>query len=185
LELSIRTHEIIHTQMTTATQNMAKINDRSEPESPAVKKPKKFKIFLIILIVMLSIGGLAWFYMIRQAGDKEHDKEKVEVKASSPPVYLVMEPFTVNLKPEGQFLQATFTLQMENSEELTKVKTYMPQIRSRLLLMLSNKTVEELSTLDGKEKLGEEITKLVEEPYIEGSVHTKVTNVFFTSFVIQ
>ena len=171
--------------MTTATRNMAQVIDKIEPESPVVKNPKKLKLILIILIVMLSIGGLAWFYLIRPAGDKEHDKEKVEVKASSPPVYLVIEPFTVNLKPEGQFLQATFTLQMENPEELTKVKTYMPQIRSRLLLMLSNKTVEELSTLDGKEKLGAEITKLVEEPYIEGSAHTKVTNVFFTSFVIQ
>ena len=69
--------------------------------------------------------------------------------------------------------------------EATKVKMYMPQVRSRILFLLSNKTAEEISTVEGKKVLGEQIAALVAEPYQPGLGQTKISNVFFTSFVIQ
>jgi len=105
--------------------------------------------------------------------------------ATIAPIFFPMESFTVNLKPDGQFLQATFTLQIETEEEILKIKMFLPQIRSRLLLMLSNKTVEELSSIEGKKILGQEIEALMKEPFKEGLASAKVSNVLFTSFVIQ
>jgi len=98
-----------------------------------------------------------------------------------------MEPFTVNLQSEGgdQFLQITFTLQVGDAAQEEIIKAFMPQVRSRLLLLLSSKKASEISTVDGKKKLSEEIIAAVNQPFSPKGPPQNVVNVFFTSFVIQ
>ena len=159
-------------------------------EAPAIEntgKPRK-KLFLILTLLLLLLAGGAgatWLLMPHKPAAKDGAEHKSQSSPAGPPVFVVMEPFTVNLQPDGQFLQATFTLQMANAEESNAVKIYMPQVRSRLLLMLSNKNVAELSTVDGKTRLSTEIAGLIEQPFATGVKPVKVSNVFFTSFVIQ
>ncbi|MEI7538256.1 MAG: flagellar basal body-associated protein FliL [Comamonadaceae bacterium] len=149
------------------------------------KKSRK-KLVAMLALFLLAGGGLAtWLLLPLKTEGKESARNKTEVASSGPPVFIVMDPFTVNLQPEGQFLQATFTLQAANAEESESIKLYMPQVRSRLLLMLSNKNVAELSTVQGKTQLGTEIASLIENPFAVGLKPIKVSNVFFTSFVIQ
>ncbi len=168
-----------------ATADPKKISPDTDTAADQPKSSKKKKLMIIVLLLALIGGGLAWYFMVFNANKAGDSHEKVKTTVHTTPIFLQMDPYTVNLKPDGQFLQATFTLQIETEAEVLKIKMFMPQIRSRLLLMLSNKTVEELSSLEGKKILGEEIEALVEEPYETGLEHTKVSNVFFTSFVIQ
>jgi len=169
-----------------ATANPKKNSTDTDPlVDPSKSSKKKMLIIIIVLLLALIGGGLVWYFMFFNAPKEDSSHEKAKVVSHSAPIFLQMDSYTVNLKPDGQFLQATFTLQIETEAEALKIKMFMPQIRSRLLLMLSNKTVEELSSLEGKKKLGEEIEALVEEPFEKGLEHTKVSNVFFTSFVIQ
>jgi flagellar FliL protein len=155
-------------------------------EADDAKKSKK-KLFLILAVLLLlgAGGGAAWYFLLHKAEDPKGEAHKVEAPHAGPPVFVVMDPFTVNLQPDGQFLQATFTLQMLNPEESNNIKVYMPQVRSRLLLMLSNKSVTDLSSVEGKNSLATEIAALIEQPFAEGVKPVKVSNVFFTSFVIQ
>ena len=116
------------------------------------------------------------------------DGEKhAKAEAPKPPVFVVMEPFTVNLQNEGseQFLQTAFTLQVANNEEVELLKVYMPQVRSRLLLLLSSKHASEINTPEGKKKLGTEIVASINQPFSAGGKKQEVSDVFFTSFVIQ
>ncbi len=168
-----------------ATADPKKNSSDADPAADAPKSSKKKMLIIIVLLLALVGGGLVWYFMFFNAHKEDNSHDKAKVVAHTAPIFLQMDPYTVNLKPDGQFLQATFTLQIETEAEVLKIKMFMPQIRSRLLLMLSNKTVEELSSLEGKKILGEEIEALVEEPFEEGLEHTKVSNVFFTSFVIQ
>lgn len=157
-------------------------------QETAVKKKGSKKILWIALALLLALGGgggAVWYLKFSQTDKDTAAHDKAPAVSHATPIFLQMDPYTVNLKPDGQFLQATFTLQMETEEEAAKVRMYMPQIRSRMLLMLSNKTVEELSTVEGKKMLITQIVALVEEPYQVGFGHTKVANVFITSFVIQ
>ena len=157
-------------------------------EDPVVELPKRSKkklLMIVILFLALIVGGLVWYFKFFNAKKDGDAQEKAKIAADVAPIFFQMDPFTVNLKPDGQFLQATFTLQIETEEEIPKIKMFLPQIRSRLLLMLSNKTVEELSSLEGKKILGQEIEALIKEPFKEGLASTKVSNVLFTSFVIQ
>ena len=98
-----------------------------------------------------------------------------------------MEPFTVNLQSENgdQFLQVTLTLQVPDAVQEELLKSFMPQIRSRLLFLLSSKKAAEISSVEGKKKLSEEIITTVNQPFTPKGQPQTVSDVFFTSFVIQ
>jgi flagellar FliL protein len=58
-------------------------------------------------------------------------------------------------------------------------------VRSRLLLALSSKKASELVSVDGKKKLIQEIIASLNQPFTPNGKPQQVTDVFFTSFVIQ
>lgn len=175
-------------------------------ESPVASAPANntLKIVLITLLVILLSAGSAggvWYFLSGKSSNS-HDKEaEAEVKAEEPaeeaeqaesgdekaaePIFVSLEPFTVNLLPEGQFLQATFVLQIKDEKEAERVKVFMPQIRSRLLLMLSGKTAEALSSQQGKTDLIKEIKQLISQPFKAGQKPVTVEEVHVTAFIIQ
>lgn len=103
------------------------------------------------------------------------------------PAYLPVESFTVNLQPETgeQFLQVGMTLQLANSDHKNLINTKMNIVRSRVLLLLSEKKASELLSADGKKKLSHDIAVALNLPFYDGGKPQNVTDVLFTSFVIQ
>lgn len=157
-----------------------------EEEAPVVKKSKKKLVIVLLAVVLLAGGGAggAWFFMGNKApAGEQHAKPE----PAKPPVFLVMEPFTVNLQSDGtdQFLQAAFTLQVGTAEQVDQLKLYMPQVRSRLLLLLSSKKAADINTAEGKKKLNQEIIAAVKQPFSLGAKAQEISDVFITSFVIQ
>ena len=153
------------------------------------KSGKKKLIFIVLALVLgLAGGGFgAWHFLGAKQDKHAESKAAAAVDHSQPPVFIVMEPFTVNLQTDGieQFLQVSFTLQTFDQAQVELIKLYMPQVRSRLLLLLSSKKASDILTADGKKKLADEITAQVNEPFAKGMPKQTVSNVFFTSFVIQ
>lgn len=135
--------------------------------------------------VLLAIGGGggAWYFMSEsQEGAAPAKQEPIK-----PPVFVAMDPFTVNLQPEAveQYLQVQFTVQVADEKQVELLKLYMPLVRSRLLLLLSSKKPSELTTPDGKKKLQDEIVTAIKQPFTPQSQPLGINGVFFTSFVIQ
>ena len=158
----------------------------TDPEVDATGAPGSKKKWILILALLLALGaGLAAWFLLSPKAEGKESSGKTELSATAAPVFIVLDAFTVNLQPDGQFLQATFTVQMASQDDTNNIKAYMPQVRSRLLLMLSNKTVAELSTVEGKTKLVAEVASLIEQPFAPKLKPVKVSNVFITSFVIQ
>jgi flagellar FliL protein len=93
----------------------------------------------------------------------------------------------VNLQPEtgDQYLQVQFTLQVEGPEQVVLIKDNMAKVRSRVLLLLSGKKASEINTVEGKQQLAAEIKAVVHEPFDEGGDGQDVSDVLFTSFIIQ
>lgn len=158
-----------------------------------VKSSKKKKIIIaIIVIVLLGIAGGAAAYFMGQKDSDSKDAKKAVVKAA-PAVFLPLENFVVNLQSENgdKYLQAGITLQVKNAEQVEYYKTNMPQVRSRIIMLLSSKSADELLTNPGKVKLMDEIIKNVQLPYSkdqaspEEAEEHKVLGVDFTSFVVQ
>jgi flagellar FliL protein len=134
------------------------------------------------VLVLGAAGGGAWFFT-RSSGGEAHEKPKPAAK----PVFVSVEPFTVNLQPENgeQYLQLQFTLQVANPEQEELIKANMARVRSRVLLLLSAKKASELTTVEGKHQLSNEIIASVKQPFADKAPPQEVTDVLFTSFIIQ
>ncbi|AXA94378.1 flagellar basal body-associated protein FliL [Massilia sp. YMA4] len=163
--------------------------------APAGGGSKKKLIIIIVAVLILAIGGGAGaFFMLKgQDAAAEHEEEPVKKKSkkkkkeAGPPVYVPVEPFTVNLQPEEgeQYLQLAFTLQVGDAEQSEVIKNNMPKVRSRILLLLSSKKASEINTPEGKQALSKEILEQVNQPFEDHGDEQEVTEVLFTSFIIQ
>lgn len=169
--------------------------DPKADAAPAAGGSKKLVIILVaVLVLVLGGGGAAAFFLLKgNAADAEHEEETVKPKKKKkkheegPPVYAVVEPFTVNLSPEEgeQYLQLAFTLQVADAEQAEVIKNNMPKVRSRILLLLSSKKASDINNPEGKTKLAKEIMEQVNEPFQDHGDEQEVTEVLFTSFIIQ
>jgi flagellar protein FliL len=159
-------------------------------EDGAKGKKSNKKLIMIVMIVLLVVGGggvAAWLLMGKGAKEGEPAAEqahKVEVKE---PVFIKLETFTVNLNPEegDKYLQVDITLNASEQADADTISKYMPQVRNRILMILTSKLASEIADMDGKQLLSEELTEQINEPYSEGSEPLSVKETFFTSFVIQ
>lgn len=153
-------------------------------EVPVVKKKSKRKLIIIVLVVLLLIGGGAGYFMMSKKSGADTAAVHEVAKA---PVFVVLEPFTVNLQQETgeQFLQISMTAQVGNEKQAEEIKLYMPQVRSRILLLMSSRKASEINTVAGKKKLADDIVASIKQPFAAGGKAQEVSNVFFTSFVIQ
>lgn len=153
---------------------------------------KKLVIILAgVLVLALAGGGGAWFML---KGDSEEHAEETKstkkvkkAKPSGPPVYVPVDQFTVNLQPENgeQYLQLAITLQASTLEESEIIKTNMPKLRSRILLLLSSKHASEINTPEGKQQLSKDIMEQVNLPFETDGEPLQVSEVLFTAFIIQ
>ena len=163
---------------------------------PAAGGSKKLLMVVIILLVLVlvAVGGLA-AYMYMNAkhaapadaaaaqAEEAHAAEKKK-KKEGPPVFEKLEPFVVNLGGGGAMLQIELQAELADEAAVAKLKSYLPKIRSALILLLSSKSEEELHSADGKVKLKAQIKKIINESMDAGE-EEPVENVLFTSFIIQ
>lgn len=153
---------------------------------PPPKKSRK-KLFLLLLAALLLIGGIgvgAWSLLDQPDAASA---EAAEDGAEQAPVFVRLDMFTVNIQPaeEERYLQTEIVLRVAGPAQAELIKQHMPEIRNRLLILLSSKHVEELLRADGKEKLSQEILALTKMPLVLKSEPQKISGVFFTSFIIQ
>lgn len=155
----------------------------SKGDAPAAA-PKKNMLIIALAGVLIAAGGgrAAWYFS--QSGDPKDVKEAV---SNEPAVFVPLEQFVVNLQPEDgdAYLQIALTLQVPNLEQEELLKQNMPKVRSRVLMLLSGKRKSEISTVEGKKQLGAEIVAAVKEPFVAKGTAPVVSEVLFTSFVIQ
>jgi len=174
-----------------------KADPKADAAAPASGGKNKLFILIGALVVVLGLGGGAAWYFLHGSDDgaasskKEHsassDSKKKKKDKEAPPEYLAIEPFTVNLQPENgdQYLQVAFTLQVDGAEQAEVIKNNMAKVRSRVLLLLSGKKASEINTVQGKQQLAGEILAVVKEPFSEHGDEQDVSDVLFTSFIIQ
>lgn len=143
---------------------MAKAPDKQEKPvaEAAPAKSKKLVLLLIIgLVLILILGGGTAFLLLKKSKAAAEDGE-VEAKHDVKPVFVKLESFTVKLQPdegkqEQQFMQTVPELKVRDALIAEKAKTYMPEIRHNILLLLSSRRPSELATPQGMEKLSADI----------------------------
>lgn len=158
----------------------------AEPVEGAPKKGKgKLLIIIVAAVVLLAGGGgAAWYFLHAKKADGHEEAKHAE--PSKPPVFVKLEPFTVNLTADGEdhYLQTDIELRVAEQKVSDNVKAHMPEIRNNVLLLLSSKTASALVSAEGKQKLSSEIMEQINK-VLHAKEDDGVSGVFFTSFVIQ
>ena len=165
--------------------------------TPAKKRSKRLPLVIVSIVLLLLAGGGgagAWYFMkdgdsasAGTAADKGKAKGKDTAKQRKPPVFVNLEPFTVNLAFEGsdRYLQTTIVLQMSDDRAAEAMKAYMPLIRNRVLMLLSSKRPSEIEPYEGKQKLVTEIVAAAREMVPGSTPEHGATGALFSSLVIQ
>jgi flagellar FliL protein len=185
----------------------------------APAKSKKMLIIIVGAVLVLALGGGgAFFYISKQRAAAEEGAdgaEKAPAKVAhaapkTPPAYLPLDNMVVNLADPGgeRVAQIGITLEVTDAHASDTVKAYLPTIRSGILMLISQRTAEELLKQEGKEKLAKDILREAEIPFGGGEedapeddsasakkkngkkkkvVHVDypVVGVLFSSFIVQ
>lgn len=130
-----------------------------KPEDPTVPKKSSKKLLLgaVAALVLIIAAGAGWYFT--KGKDDAHHVEEVKVAPPKTPIFVALEPFTVNLQREtsDQYLQMGITMKIFEVDIETKIKANLPEIRSKILQLLTTKTATELLTAEGKTQLVREI----------------------------
>ena len=160
-------------------------------EAAEAPKPKKKKTLLIIIAVLLLGGGGGagwWFTMGKKPADPKAAAEAHKKEDEKPPVYIRLDVFTVNLQKsesEDAYLQTEFQLKVGDEHVSEEIKLRSPEIRNAILLLLSSKSKADLVTVEGKQKLSQEIVANINKIIHAKDEKHGVQGVYFTTFVIQ
>jgi len=149
----------------------------------AGKKKSPIVLILLVVIVLLAAGGGgAAFYFYKQA---QHPAAPV----IPPPVFFALDPFTVNLlgddSDDSHYLHIGLTLKLPDPETEHQLTTYLPEIRSRIILLLSSRKPADLATMDGKVALSKDLRTTIDQPFARDGKSVKIDSVLLTDFVIQ
>jgi flagellar FliL protein len=129
-------------------------------EAAPKKKSKLLVISIAAVVVLGAGGGGAWFFL------KPKDPNAVHAEPPKPAVFMPLETFTVNLVPQDgqpqQYLQAGLTLKLGEEVKEASIKDKMPEIRDRILMVLSSKKASDVLPAEGKKKLAKEIVAAVQ-----------------------
>ncbi|MDZ7857646.1 flagellar basal body-associated FliL family protein [Sphaerotilus sp.] len=189
-------------------------------ETTVAKKGSK-KLWIIIGVVLLLVAGGGGGYVVMQrkaaaaeadgadhgeAADAAPARKPQKRDPKTPPAYLPMDPFVVNLadRDSDRYAQIGITLEIDDPKFADEMKAYMPAIRNAILMILSHKTAADMLGREGKEVLAAEIAREAVRPLginidvdsdEEGApvkkkrrappVYNPVQHVHFSSFIVQ
>ena len=169
---------------------MAEAKEEKEEVSEAKGGGKKKLIIIIVAVLVLVGGGVGAFFALGKSKDAEEGEEGGEEEgeegaegeeAELPPAVLPLETFIVNLQVKGSFLKTSIQLEFAEPELPHTIEHDTPKIRDAIIRILSAKAAADILTVEGKEKVREEVKQAVNEALKSDDV----TNVYLTEFIIQ
>ena len=185
-----------------------------EVKAPAKSKKMLFIIVGAVLVLALGGGG-AYFFISKQRaaaaaadGEDAAPEKAAHADPKKAPVYLPLDNMVVNLADPGgeKVAQIGITLEVSDTHASDAVKAYLPTIRSSVLLLIAQRTSEELLSQEGKQKLAKDILQQASIPFGGGEAEHSgtatgakkkkaakpaaesefpVVGVLFSSFIVQ
>jgi flagellar FliL protein len=186
---------------------MAEETKEESTEEVVVEKKGKNTLMIVIIavLVLIIIGGAAAAFLL-MGDDEEIPATQQQIapqvqetrtstrsrsnsdmmnsrKLSDIGILYPLDTFTVNLKSDQgrRYLKATISLELSGEELSLELDNKSPVIRDRIIRILSSKTLEEISSKKGKQKVSEQIVDTLNSMIVDGSIKS----IYFTEFVIQ
>ncbi|HAL37248.1 MAG TPA: flagellar basal body-associated protein FliL [Polaromonas sp.] len=149
--------------------------------------PKSRK-FIVLLVALVALGitataAAAYYYL----GNNHKGTAAATAPVPADPIFVALEPLTINLQSSGRsrFLQVGVTLKVADAKSQSQVTQYLPEVRSRVLTLLSNRDPDSLLTPNDKTQLAAAIMAVLNQPFAPNLPSAKISSVMFTTFILQ
>lgn len=149
---------------------------------PSPRGPMKILFILLPAMILLGGGGYVGWGLLRPSSVSESGQKAPEPQG--PPPKVAMKPFVVNLQDIGEiprYLKVEFDLELRPGSPTQEVEAKTAELRDSIIVLLSSKRSQELSTIEGKDRLREEILLRLNARLQSATV----VRVFFKDFIIQ
>ena len=184
---------------------MAEEAETQEESAPKEKKGNNMLMIIIVVVLFLIIiiGGIvAFLLMSDDAEPVQNNQQRQERSApkksrssgssaqyndarqlSEIGILYPLDTFTVNLKSDAgrRYLKVTMSLELEGEELSLELDAKSPVLRDRIIRILTSKTLEEISSKKGKQKVSQQIMDTLNAMISDGTIQ----GIYFTEFVIQ
>ncbi len=159
---------------------MAEPEEQAQEQEP--QKKSKLKLIIIMVLALGILGGGGFFAYTKFFAKKEKEAEEEQVKIPQVVTYQ-LDTFLVNLADPGgkRYLKLTVELELDNPKVIEEINKENFKIRDAILLILSSKEFDDISTVGGKLALKKEIMAKLNSILKTG----RVLNIYFTEFLVQ
>lgn len=141
----------------------------------------------LAVLIILSAANLYVLLSSDRAGAADNEVEQTHAPMVDP-IFVKIGPLTVNLRSDRygeRLLYTTLSLRVENDSTEEIIKKFMPEVQSRLLVLLSAYTAEQLTTPEGKQEVSRAILEALQVPLVEAQPRLAISAVLFTDFIVQ
>lgn len=183
---------------------MANKEESAQDAAPVEKKSNMLMIIIIVVLVLIILIG-AVVSILLMGGNEEvasspaprvqeksisNDRRSSSSsdmgesrKLSQIGILYPLDTFTVNLKSDSgrRYLKVTMSLELEGPELSLELDSKAPVIRDRVIRILTSKSLEEISSKKGKQKISDQIMDTLNAMISDG----QIKGIYFTEFVIQ
>ncbi|HEY9279631.1 MAG TPA: flagellar basal body-associated protein FliL [Eoetvoesiella sp.] len=147
------------------------------------------KTLLLAMIIAAASVGATLFYTSK-AGTVASSAANAAPPAPPPipnPIFVPLEPFTVTLGDQhaSRILFVDITLRVIDEQSRQQITTYMPEVRNRVLTVLTKQTPADIQTPDGRAQLAQTLSETLKSPYSPQPSGPQISKVLFTAFVVQ
>ncbi len=124
------------------------------PEGPKKKGSKILIIVIAVATIVLGAGGFLGFKLLAGKNDEGEAKaEKVNTKFAM----VALEPFVLNLSDHGRYLKVTIQLEVADESLQKLVVERTPQLRDTIITLVSSKSLNSITSPEGKFQLKDEV----------------------------
>ena len=151
---------------------------------------KKIIIFAVAGIVLVGggVGGAMFFLKSPEVPEGEEMVEEEMMPEEKDAIYEDIHPaFTVNFNDDSKkkFMQVYMVAKFYKMEDRDKFKMHMPVVRNYLLMLMSGKNSDELSSVESKEMLRKDALKTAQSVMQDIYGENLVEDIYFTKLVMQ
>lgn len=160
----------------------------SENPLPTAPNKRRLVVSLLVLAALAAGGGAGyhWWSTQQKANDSA---ESPKILPPAAPIFMPLDAFTVNLmnpnNSPDRVLYIGLTLRLPDEETRRQLTEFLPEVRSRLLRLLSRQDAEQLANEQGKQQLVAQIKDVLNPPLIKEQPDQVISDVLFTAFILR
>ena len=183
---------------------MAEEETQQEEQQSEKKSSNMLMIIIIVVLILIILIGAVVGILLMNGDEEETTKPTPQVQEqpqkkkarhstsdtmedtrplSEIGILYPLDTFTVNLKSDAgrRYLKCTLSLELEGEELSLELDAKTAVLRDRIIRILTSKTLEEISSKKGKQKVSQQIMDTLNAMITDG----QIKGIYFTEFVIQ